>query len=637
MLKIVNAHNEVVYSLVKINVTQFSSHLKNQNSTDHLGNYVKELKSGGRTALKLPQGGFLFLDHDIPYIIVYRKRKKDKKTMRLAKTAASYLILGDNSAADTETFLSELFKRMGQRFRSFLVLEIWEGKMDATDFVISGPSEKLTAALDALKKGFKKIEARYGTALSARISAVDADRQGDIAALIDADKLRTMGGTYIGIEVPPAYRDGEGTEFPVYFRKFRTQFAATVQQSLFEFIRVQTTTDISSYHALGNRKIHEEVLTIDKKIARIQKSYSFLLLVAPVNISQLKKRYFDSGCRNIGTYHYRLLPVDPDMLKRRLYNLDIHEIDDPALAYIYDEKREELDHELTMLKERGSRNFFYSGIRMYGTVSEELLNEAKAILDNLSEEPESLRRTVMNAHDFKEMAAKEFAYFRKVAPDYKSKIHIRKDVNIMMVAQGELYLPADCTLTDIEARALIQHEIGTHALTYYNGTRQPLQQMACGLAGYDALQEGIAVLAEYLADALGTNRLRTLAGRVVAGDALINGAGFNEMFGLLHTDYGFSKERAFDITARMFQGGGFLKDIVYLKGLLALRGHLSAGGTLEPLLAGKFALKHLATVKALTERGLLYPPKIKPRYLLNASCNKKLKAFENGMPLYKMV
>jgi len=115
------------------------------------------------------------------------------------------------------------------------------------------------------------------------------------------------------------------------------------------------------------------------------------------------------------------------------------------------------------------------------------------------------------------------------------------------------------------------------------------------------------------------------------------GANFDDMSALLHKDYGFSKGRSFDITARMFQGGGFLKDIVYLKGLLELRHHLANGGTLEPLLAGKFALRHLATVKDLTERGLLYPPKIMPRYLLNASCNKKLADFKKGMPLYKMV
>lgn len=577
------------------------------------------------------------MEHDVPYLMVYRKRKNDKKIMRLARSTASYLVLGRNAEAGSRDLVGELLKKMAQRFRSFLILEIHEGPLESREFVVSGPYKKLSATLDRLVEGLGKIEARYGAELSARISDVDEEVPVNAASLFDAQKLRAMGGTYVALTVPPAYRDSEGVEFPVYFRKFRNLFTATVQEALFEFIRVQTTSKIASYHALGKREIHEEVLKIDKKITDIQNSYSFLLLVAPINISELKQRYFDNGFKNVGTYHYRLLPVDPDILKRKLYNLDIHEIDDPALAYIYDEKREEIDHELTMLKERGSQNFFYSGIRMYGLVSGELLKEAQEILDKMPEESPCSRHTEMNAHDFEGLAEKEFEYFRKMAPDYQSKVHIRKDVNIMMVSQGELYLPADYTLTETEARALIQHEIGTHALTYYNGSRQPLRQMACGLAGYDALQEGIAVLAEYLADALGANRLRTLAGRVVAGDALRRGADFDEMFDMLHNSHGFSDDRAFNITSRMFQGGGFLKDIIYLKGLMELREHLSQGGALEPLLAGKFALRHLATVEDLTERDLLYPPKIKPRYLLNASCDKKLAEFKKGMPLYKMV
>lgn len=614
-----------------------NSLLNKRYTIDHFQKQVTTLAPGERTVLKLPGGGVLFLEHDVPYLMVYRKRKKDKQTMRLVKTAASFLILGKDTESLSTEFLDELLKKMSQRFRNFLVLEVREGAIESTEFVISGPSEKLSSTLETLANNLENIEVIYGSELSSRIVDSKNDLAEDAIALFDTKNLRALGGTYIGLVVPPVYRDGAGTEFPVYFRKFRTQFAKSVQGALFEFIRVQTTSKIASYHALGKRKIHDEVLTIDRKITEIQNSYSFLLLVAPINISELKRHYLDDGCQNIGTYHYRLLPIDPDMLKRKLYNLDIHEIDDPALAYIYDEKREEIDHELTMLKERGSQNFFYSGIRMYGRVSNELLEEAHCILDKVPEQLPAQRQNSMNAQDFERLAETEFDYFRKMAPDYSSKVHIRKDVNIMMVAHGELYLPADYTLTAIEASALIQHEIGTHALTYYNGSRQPLQQMASGLAGYDALQEGIAVLAEYLADALGPNRLRTLAGRVVAGDALSKGADFNGIFYLLHKDYGFSKDRSFDITARMFQGGGFLKDIVYLKGLLELREHLAEGGTLEPLLAGKFALRHLKTVKDLTERGLLYPPKIKPRYLLNETCHQKLREFIKGMPLYKMV
>ena len=62
--------------------------------------------------------------------------------------------------------------------------------------------------------------------------------------------------------------------------------------------------------------------------------------------------------------------------------------------------------------------------------------------------------------------------------------------------------------------ASLQHEVGTHLVTYYNGLEQPLRLLHVGLAGYDETQEGLAVLAEYLVGGLSRSRLRTLAERV---------------------------------------------------------------------------------------------------------------------------
>lgn len=410
-----------------------------------------------------------------------------------------------------------------------------------------------------------------------------------------------------------------------------------MQQSIFEFVRVQTSAKLSSYNALGKRDIHQQVFNIDREMAKIQGSYQFLLLVAPVNIQALRQRFFDSNFSEIDDYHYRLLPVDPDLLKRQLYNLRIDEIDDPALAYVYDEKREEIDQELTMLKERGSKNFFYSSIRLYKGLAKNIQAEAELILRNNPETPPENESQLLNAREFGELAQGEFDYFRQQSADFNSKVHIRDDVNVMMVSEGELYLPSDYKMSQLEAQALNQHELGTHTLTFYNGSKQPLKLMAQGMADYDPLQEGIAVLSEYLVGALCCNRLRILAGRVIAGAALMDGADFKNMFHMLYAEYGFSKEPAFNITSRMFQGGGFLKDIIYLKGLVELRDYLGDGGELQPLLAGKFALKHVHIIKDLTDRGLMLPPKIKPRYFEAPCFQNRLQAFKNGISLSKMI
>ena len=599
---------------------------------------LADLEPGKRTMRELPYGGFLVLEHDVPALLIYRKKPKDKATLRLARTGASYLIIGDSHFEYFRNFIKKLTVKMAERFGSFILVELYRGEPDSTSFIIKGPANKLPASLETLSEELSAIDSRrYKVKLDAQISHTKNRQKSGDESLVDLDELKSTGGTLLGLELPPVYCNKSGAVFPLYFRMFRDKLAKAIQKTIYEFIRVQTTSDIHSYHTLGRRRIHEEVLKIDRQITELQARYEFLWLVAPVNIQALRKKFFDTNFEEIDAYHYRLLPVDPDLLKRELYNLRIDEIDDPSLSYLYNEKREELDKELTMLKERGSKNFFYSSIRLYQGVPRNVLAEAKLILETIPENHEEHTEKTIDAHRFRELAKVEFDFFKEQAPHYEGTVHIRNDVNIIMVSNGELYLPEDYKMTENEAQALIQHELGTHALTHFNGSQQPLSQLSAGFADYDATQEGIAVLSEYLGGGLTGNRLRILAGRVVAGEDLINGADFKSVFHHLYTDYGFTKERAFNITSRMFQGGGFLKDIIYLKGLVELRDHLGNGGDLKPLLAGKFALKHVDIINDLTQRELLNPPKIIPRYFKNENFSTKLNAFKEGITLSKMI
>ncbi|QQX75775.1 MULTISPECIES: flavohemoglobin expression-modulating QEGLA motif protein [Aequorivita] len=599
---------------------------------------IGELADGQRTVKSLPNGGFLFLEHDVPFLLIYRKRPNDKATLRLARTGASYLIIGEDNFEYSREIISQLTERMSARFGSFFLMEIYSGPESSTEFVIRGPSHKLPVSLDVLRKALEKIQGTtYGVKLNARIEQTKQRQQKNESALMSIEEIKDCGGTLIGLEVPPVFRDGEGEVYPLYFRQFQESVAKAIQQSVFEFIRVQTSSKLASYYALGKRKIHKEVFRMDRELTQIENSYQFLLLVAPVNIQSIRNSFFESNFKKVEEYHYRLLPIDPDILKRKLYNLEIDQIDDPALSYLFHEKREELDQQLTMLKERGSKNFFYSSVRLYKGLDKNIVTEAELILQNIPEDIQNNNAELLDANAFAKMAEAEFEFFKQQDANFQSKVHIRQDVNVMMVSNGELYLPADYTLTHQEAQALIQHEIGTHALTHYNGKQQPLSQLGVGFADYDPLQEGIAVLSEYLIGSLSANRLRMLAGRVVAGAALMENAEFKEVFNLLYSTHNFSKENAFNITSRMFQGGGFLKDIIYLKGLVQLREYLMEGGNLEFLLAGKFALKHVPMITDLSARGLLQAPKLKPRYLQQKDFEQRIDKLKQGVSLSKLI
>ena len=183
-----------------------------------------------------------------------------------------------------------------------------------------------------------------------------------------------------------------------------------------------------------------------------------------------------------------------------------------------------------------------------------------------------------------------------------------------MVSNGDVLIAPTARISAARAEALLQHEIGTHVVTYVNGAHQPLRVLASGLAGTEETQEGLAVFAEYLVGGLTANRLRQLAARVVAVHQMLNGADFPEVHrGLVAV--GVSKEQSFTITMRVFRSGGLTKDAVYLRGLQELVGHIGAGKPLETLWLGKMPLDAVPLVDDLHQRDLLSDPLLVPRYL----------------------
>ena len=154
---------------------------------------------------------------------------------------------------------------------------------------------------------------------------------------------------------------------------------------------------------------------------------------------------------------------------------------------------------------------------------------------------------------------------------------------------------------------MVQHEVGTHVLTFINGRAQPFRLLCAGLAGYDELQEGLAVLSEYLVGGLSAARLRLLAARVIAVKCMTDGADFIETFNTLCNDHGFTRRTAFGITARVHRSGGLTKDATYLRGLVSVLRYLRGGGGIEPLLVGKIGMDDLSVMEELLRRKILRP------------------------------
>ena len=184
-----------------------------------------------------------------------------------------------------------------------------------------------------------------------------------------------------------------------------------------------------------------------------------------------------------------------------------------------------------------------------------------------------------------------------------------------MVTRNKLLIGSATSMQAARLDALLAHEVSTHLLTFVNGGAQGLSIFRTGLAKYEGIQEGLGVFAEWAVGGLSVVRMRTIAARVIAVDAMQRGADFMETYRLLRKDFGFSVAGAFGLATRVHRSGGFAKDAIYLDGFRAIVDYVTSGGPLAPFWLGKIARTDVPAIEELLQRGLVHAPTFLPSYL----------------------
>ena len=613
---------------------------------------VKRLEAGKPVRRKLPSGGYLHLDRQVPFLLVYRRPAGEttRVTEQLLRGEASYLIIDGRRRLNksTVTLVSSIAESLAESFGAFLIVEIWSDETAefaciAPEFrpafrILTQRSDALSSSTLTLNKALSQIRVQRTPAQVTVVANTKPWAPG-LPRLVPAPLTRRIGCHYLGIGIRPVYEDaGTGETFPLIQRILHRGVGRAIRRAVFKFTRDQTTQRPPHFHALGPRSLVKLVWKVDRELAEIATDFDFLLSVTPINGEQawraFKRKRFEIEPRFI----YRPLPVDPALVKRQLYRIPIEKIEDPALEALFRAQRMELERKLTMLSDRGGPSFLYGSLQLYGRVGARLLEAANYILERVpvrSRSRSAVRQ--LNAMEFAARAEEEIRFYRERDPRVWSRVEIRDDVVGVLVSKGNLLLNRHQKVAENRVESLLAHEIGTHVLTYFNGMSQPFHQLYAGLPDYEELQEGMAVLAEYLTGGLTGPRLRMLAARVLAANMLTEGAEFTEVFRELDDRYGFTQKTAFNITLRIFRGGGLLKDMVYLRGLMQLLEYLGGGGTFEPLLLGKFGADHLHIIRELQWRKVLSAPLLKPRYLENTEVMKKLEIVQRGITLQDLV
>jgi uncharacterized protein (TIGR02421 family) len=614
----------------------------------------KRLSENKQVRRTLPDHGRLHIDRKLPFLCVYRRplKKSDQGTDQLIKGEASYLLA--SSAPKHKMGISSLIQAIAQTLSSmpgaFLIIEIWskespvpiidpEFGRTAPSFRIFTPPNRIPAeTVESLKNALMRITV---SKKRGEVTTVYTNRPwpAKFSSLLTVKEISKYNCYLIGLEISPIYRDPDTNEiYPLVLKKIHRGVSQAIKQAAFEFSLKRTMVRPTNYKSLGRRAVVKAVWEVDQKLATISNELDFLLLVTPVNIEQSWHKFKSRRFEREPVFYYRPIPVDPSILKRNLYDIPFDRIEDPVLSSIFHKKLVELEMKLSMLRDRYTKNFFYGSMQLYGEIDNNLAGLAGSILQKISPKSHEISGSKkINASVFAALARDEIKHYRGTVPQIKNSVIIRDDITGLMVSNGNLFIGKRVKIPDSRAEALIQHEVGTHVLTYINGRAQPFQQLYCGLAGCDELQEGLAVLSEYLVGGLSPPRLRLLAGRVIATQKLIDGATFIDTFRELHSGQGFSERTAYVITSRIFRSGGFTKDAVYLRGLVNLLKYLRNGGKLAPLLIGKVSIEDVPVINELMLRKVLKPSLITPRYFNSPKSISRLNDLKKGKLIYKLI
>lgn len=611
---------------------------------------IEKLKSGKGIHETLAGGSRIHIDRPLPFICIYRYPEGVKKSAhaKLIDAQPSFIQLHQEDEPIVRDLLQNMAEIMRRRFGAVIFLEVWattdvevtQSKKGIPLFNLYSSHSECKVSIETLEKELCEISVmqRFPSGVTmVHEEAFPSYRN----MLVLPEVAETEGVQYVGLEIDPFYYDQvQNNLYPMLFRAFRKELTTAIKKTFFDFIRLQTRHKISHFYALGRQKEGRLVWEIDKELVEINSSFDFLLLVTATNHEEEWEKFQRGKFVHKPTFQYRLINVDPELIKRRLYNIPLEDVDDPTLAFLFRDKRDELDRMMNMLLERDTPHFKYSSIQVFGAVEEELYEIAYKLLEKYPagvQKRTGVKEDIITAEGFADLARQEIQFLKGQYPELDATVQIRKDIEGLMVSKGQMLVGHTYSTSHKRAEALIQHEIGTHVLTFYNGKAQPLQQLYLGSPGYEDLQEGLAVLAEYLVGGLTPARLRILAGRVIATESMLKGADFIETFRQMHKEFGFTAKTSFSLVTRVFRGGGFTKDAVYLKGLVNLLKYLSTNKNLEPLLIGKIRQDYIPFIDELISRKILKPAPLRPRYFSSFESMEKLKKLKKGSTVFDLI
>ena len=602
----------------------------------------------------LDAGGRVYIDRPLPFLVLNRHPDVAfSLARRVATISPSNVVWAPSPAADAEAISSidAVLEHQRHDFPKFLLVSLYDLPLDSS---LDDDSPRLEAFRFTLSASADEPAQAVVRRLHAALDAICIDlREPAIESVDNAyaePGIEALAGNFDGLSrlslgLPQIYRlPGEERIYPQIFHELETRIFDALLQSFATFVDATTpdsTIDPARhYRSLGRSSYIQAALNVDKELARISRSFDFLLSVSPINTVHAYERFQAGKFRSDPVFHYRPLTVDTETSKRDLYAIDIRAVEDPVLESLFREKQRDIDQQLMMLQRRNTPAFRYVSLLQYGPVEAPLLEQAQAILAHVDNASGDGGRDdcSIDCHAVQAAAQTLIARYRHKVPAFKADVCLREDIAPGLMVSGQSLLISTATrMSRGRLDALLQHEVSVHVLTAVNGNQQGLGIFGAGLAGYEGIQEGLGVFAEFAVDGLTSARLRLLAARVLVVDAMLEGAGFIDCHRLLHREHSFSAQGAFNIVARIFRSGGLTKDAIYLRGLRQVFDFIASGRDLDPFWFGKIAEHHVPVVDELQARGMLRLPAATPEFLTRPTARRHIQRIRSGCPFIDLI
>lgn len=311
---------------------------------------------------------------------------------------------------------------------------------------------------------------------------------------------------------------------------------------------------------------------LDARLAQIGNDLNFTKALKPLNYEDEKNAFFVAASKGeIYNPHfiYQTLNIQPKNIRAELENLHL---DQSALGKLFEKRRRALLERLAIIESRGNPDAFSKASKThFGSPRKWEVNVAQKLLNK---RPETYRE------DPKIYASQDIAQkFEEAISDLGMKGHAKVKIeenrsSAFAASPGSLTMRVSNSAHIGERRlqAVITHEIATHLIRSFNGSRNfPFKMFRLGVGNHLETEEGLAmykeretILDEY------DEKFYWPARNLLAVHKALHESFYDVYVFLL--ELGYDKEQSFRLAIRTKRGisdtskpGAYTKDMLYFR------------------------------------------------------------------------